>query len=189
MVLKAGIHFLRVMSFLRLLHLRWVICHIVALACLLVDLLGIGLHHLKNENSCLVDHCFTSHYSFLWDVQIDRILHTLVTYSRSVCHGGSWTVLPNGGCCPLFCGTLGPSVPDGFGVPPSWDAILMAALSSPLSCGWPYTSALFANFPLLLVLCFLASFLASVVFWCARMCGLLGYGFSTSLRVYEIRSI
>ena len=76
---KAGIHFLRVMlSFLRLLHLRWVICHIVALACLLVNLLGIGLHHLKDKNSWLVDHCFTSHYSSFCDVQIDRILHTLI---------------------------------------------------------------------------------------------------------------
>jgi len=74
---KAGIHFLRVMlSFLRLLHLRWVICHIVALACLLVNLLGIGLHHLKDKNSWLVDHCFTSLYSSFCDV--DRILHTLI---------------------------------------------------------------------------------------------------------------
>jgi hypothetical protein len=76
---EAGMRFLRVMlSFLQLLHLRWVICHIVALACLLVNLLGIGLHHLKDKDSCLVDHCFTSHYSSLWDVQIDRILHTLI---------------------------------------------------------------------------------------------------------------
>ena len=78
-VLKAGIRFLWVMlSFLWLLHLRWVICHIVALACLLVNLLGIGLHHLIDKNSCLVNHCFTSHYSSFCDVQIDRILHTLI---------------------------------------------------------------------------------------------------------------
>ena len=78
-VLKAGIRFLSAMlSFLQLLHLRWVICHIVALACLLVNLLGIGLHHLIDKNSCLVNHCFTSHYSSFCDVQIDRILHTLI---------------------------------------------------------------------------------------------------------------
>ena len=78
MVNKAGIHFLRVMSFLRLLHLRWVICHIVALACLLVNLLGIGLHRLKDKISCLVDRYFTSHCSSFWYVQIGRILHTLI---------------------------------------------------------------------------------------------------------------
>ena len=78
-VLKAGIRFLRAMlSFLQLLHLRWVICHIVALTCLLVNLLGIGLHHLIDKNSCLVNHCVTSHYSSFCDVQIDRILHTLI---------------------------------------------------------------------------------------------------------------
>ena len=69
-VLRAGIRFLRVMlSFLRLLHLRWVRCHIIAL-------LGTGCHR-KDKNSCPVNHCLTSHYSSLWDVQIDRILYTL----------------------------------------------------------------------------------------------------------------
>ena len=83
-VLKAGIRFLMVMlSFLRLLHLRWVICHIVALACLLVNLFGIGPHRLKDSFSCLVNHCFTSHYSSSWDVQIDRILHTLIKFCRN----------------------------------------------------------------------------------------------------------
>ena len=89
-VLKAGIRFLWVMlSFLWLLHLRWVICHIVALACLLVNLLGIGLHHLIDKNSCLVNRCFTSHYSPLWDVQIDRILHTLMIlcWMKKKCFG------------------------------------------------------------------------------------------------------
>ena len=28
-----------------------------------------------------LNHYFTSHYSSSWDVQIDRILHTLITYS------------------------------------------------------------------------------------------------------------
>ena len=75
---KAGIRFLRVMSFLRLLQLRWVICHFVALAFLHVNLFGIGPHRLKDSFSSLVNHCFTSHYSSSWDVQIDRILHTLI---------------------------------------------------------------------------------------------------------------
>ena len=78
-VYKAGIRFLKVMSScLRLLHFRWVICHFVALACLHVNLFGIRPHHLKDSFFCLDNHCFTSHYSSSWDVQIDRILHTLI---------------------------------------------------------------------------------------------------------------
>ena len=76
---KAGIRFLKVMSScLRLLHFRGVICHFVALAFLHVNLFGIGPHRLKDSFSSLVNHCFTSHYSSSWDVQIDRILHTLI---------------------------------------------------------------------------------------------------------------
>ena len=76
---KDGIRFLKVMlSCLRLLHFRWVICHFVALACLPVNLFKIGPHRLKDSFSCLVNHCFTSHYSPLWDVQIGCILHTLI---------------------------------------------------------------------------------------------------------------
>ena len=49
MVHKDGIRFLKVMlSCLRLLHFRWVICHFVALACLHVNLFGIGPHRLKD---------------------------------------------------------------------------------------------------------------------------------------------
>ena len=78
-VYKAGIRFLKVMSScLRLLHFRWVICHFVALACLHVNLFGIGPHHLKDSFFCLDNHCFTSHYSSSWDVRIYRILHTLI---------------------------------------------------------------------------------------------------------------
>ena len=53
-------------------------CRFVALAFLHVNLFGIGPHRLKDSFSSLVNHCFTSHYSSSWDVQIDRILHTLI---------------------------------------------------------------------------------------------------------------
>ena len=76
---KTWFRFLKLMlSCLRQLHFRWVMCHFVALACLHVNLFGIGPHRLKDLFSCLVNNCFTSHYSSLWDVQIDRYLHTLI---------------------------------------------------------------------------------------------------------------
>ena len=79
---KAGIRFLKVLSScLWLLHFRMVMCHFVALAFLHVNLFGIGPHRLKDSFSSLVNHCFTSHYSSSWDVQIDRILHTLITFA------------------------------------------------------------------------------------------------------------
>ena len=80
-----------------------------------------------------------------------------------------------GQCCqtvvvaPFFVELL--SVPGGFRVLPSWDATMMAPLPSPLSCGWPSATALFAPFPQLLALYFLASFSATT-FRCVsfRLC-------------------
>ena len=86
MFYKAGFRFLKVMSScLRLLHFRRVICHFVALAFLHVNLFRIGPHRLKESFSCLVNHCFTSHYSSLLDVQIDRIFHTLIILVIMIC--------------------------------------------------------------------------------------------------------
>ena len=59
----------------------WDICNFIALACLHVNLFGIRPHRLKDSFSYLVNHCFTSHYSSSWDVQIDSILHTLILVS------------------------------------------------------------------------------------------------------------
>ena len=35
---------------------------------------GFGPRRLPDAFSCLVDHCFTSNYSYLWCVHFDRIL-------------------------------------------------------------------------------------------------------------------
>ena len=62
-----------------------VLCNVIyfikKMACLHVNLFGIGPHRLKDSFSSLVNHCFTSHYSSSWIVQIDRILHTLIRVS------------------------------------------------------------------------------------------------------------
>ena len=45
---------------------------------LFLEVFWIRHHPLRESFSCLVSHCFTSLYSSLWDLQIDRILHTFI---------------------------------------------------------------------------------------------------------------
>ena len=49
-----------------------------------LEVLGIRHHPLRESFSCLVSHCFTSLYSSLWDLQIDRILHTFIISLRNL---------------------------------------------------------------------------------------------------------